>query len=81
MLVKKIIDRVISFNSKSNVNSSIKFVGKQMLTNAVALFTQINVLLSPLLDPLEGLSMLNCGKLGLEGHSRIPTLKGGRGAC
>jgi hypothetical protein len=36
--------------------------------------------LSPLLDPLEGLSMLSCGKLGLEGHSRLPTLKGGRGA-
>jgi hypothetical protein len=28
-----------------------------------------DALLSPLLDPLEGLSMLNCGKLGLEGRS------------
>jgi hypothetical protein len=37
--------------------------------------------LSPLLDPLEGLSMLNCGKLGLEGRSRLSALKGGRGAC
>ncbi len=25
--------------------------------------------------------MLNCGKLGLEGHSRLSALKGGRGAC
>jgi hypothetical protein len=38
-----------------------------------------DTLLSPLLDPLEGLSMLNCGKLGLEGRSRLPTLKGGKG--
>jgi hypothetical protein len=36
---------------------------------------------SPLLDPLEGLSMLSCGKLGLEGRSWLPALKGGRGAC
>jgi hypothetical protein len=40
-----------------------------------------DALLSPLLDPLEGLSMLNCGKLGLEGRSRFPALKGGIGAC
>jgi hypothetical protein len=39
------------------------------------------VLPSPLLDPLEGPNMLNYGKLGLEGRSRLPTLKGGRGAC
>ncbi len=37
--------------------------------------------LSPLLDPLEGLSRLNCGKLGLEGPSRLPTLERGRRAC
>jgi hypothetical protein len=36
---------------------------------------------SPLLDPLEGLSMLNCKKLGLEGRSRLPALERGRGAC
>jgi hypothetical protein len=34
-----------------------------------------------LLDPLEGPSMLNCEKLGLEGCSWLPALKGGRGAC
>jgi hypothetical protein len=33
---------------------------------------------SSLLNPLEGLSMLNCGKLELEGRSRFPTLKGVR---
>jgi hypothetical protein len=33
--------------------------------------------LSPLLDPLEGLNMLNCEKLGLEGRSRLPAQKGG----
>jgi hypothetical protein len=37
--------------------------------------------LSPLLDPPEGQTMLSSGKLGLEGRSRLPTLKGGRGAC
>jgi hypothetical protein len=37
--------------------------------------------LSSLLDPLEGLSMLNCEKLELEGRSRLPALKGVRGAC
>jgi hypothetical protein len=36
---------------------------------------------SPLLNPLEGPTMLSCGKLGLEGRSRLPTLKRGRGAC
>jgi len=36
---------------------------------------------SPRLNPLEGPTMLSCGKLGLEGHSRLPALKGGRGAC
>jgi len=36
---------------------------------------------SPLLDPLEGPSMLNCEILGLEGCSRLSALKGGRGAC
>jgi hypothetical protein len=38
-----------------------------------------DALLSPLLDPLEGLSMLNCGKLGLEGRSRLPALQGVEG--
>jgi hypothetical protein len=31
--------------------------------------------LSSLLDPLEGLGMLKCRKLELEGRSRLPTLK------
>jgi len=45
--------------------------------------TMINndAFLSPLLDPLEGPSTLNYGKLGLEGRSRLQTLKMGRGAC
>jgi hypothetical protein len=33
------------------------------------------------LNPLEGPTMLSCGKLGLEGRSRLPALKRGRGAC
>jgi hypothetical protein len=37
--------------------------------------------LNSLLDPLEGLSMLNYGKLELEGRSRLPALKGVRGVC
>ncbi len=40
-----------------------------------------DALLSPLLDPLEGPTMQSCGKLGLEGRSRLPALKKGRGAC
>jgi hypothetical protein len=40
-----------------------------------------DALLSSLLDPLEGLNMLNCGKLELGGHSQLPALKGVRGAC
>jgi len=35
----------------------------------------IDALLSPLLDPLEGPSTLNCGKLGLESRSWLPALK------
>ncbi len=34
--------------------------------------------LSSLLDPLEGLSVLNCGKLELEGCTQLPALKGGK---
>ncbi len=41
----------------------------------------IDAPLSSLLDPLKGLSMMNCGKLELEGRSRLPALKGVRGAC
>jgi len=45
-------------------------------------FVKVNdALPSPELNPLEGPIMLSCGKLGLEGHSRLPTLKRGRGAC
>jgi hypothetical protein len=40
-----------------------------------------DALLSSLLDPLEGLGMLNCGKLELRSRSRLPALKGVRGAC
>jgi len=40
-----------------------------------------DALQSPLLDPLEGPSTLNCGKLRLEGRSRLPALKGGRGCA
>ncbi len=36
---------------------------------------------SSLLDPLEGLSRLSCGKLELKGRSQLPALKGVRGAC
>jgi len=31
------------------------------------------------LNPLEGPTICSCGKVGLEGHSRLPTLKRGRG--
>ncbi len=41
----------------------------------------VNAPLSSLLDPLEGLSMLNYGKLEFEGRSRLLALKGVRGAC
>ncbi len=43
--------------------------------------TQDDALPSSLLDPLEGISMWSCGKMELEGRSRLPTLKGVRGAC
>ncbi len=36
---------------------------------------------SPGLNPLEGPTMCSCGKVGLEGRSRLLALKGGRGAC
>jgi len=34
-----------------------------------------------MLDPLEGPSMLNSGKLELGGRSQLPALKGVKGAC
>jgi hypothetical protein len=37
--------------------------------------------LSSLLNPLEGLSILNWRKLELESRSRLPALKGVKGAC
>jgi hypothetical protein len=45
------------------------------------LVAQVDAPLSSLLDPLEGLSMLNCGKLELKGRFRLPALKGVRRAC
>jgi hypothetical protein len=42
---------------------------------------KFDALPSPELNPLEGPTMLSCGKLGLEGHSRLLALKRGRGAC
>ncbi len=45
----------------------------------IMIFT--NTLLSSLLNPLEGLSMLSCRKLELGGRSQLPALKGVRGAC
>jgi hypothetical protein len=40
-----------------------------------------DALLSSSLDPLEGPSVLGCGKLELGSRSRLPALKRGRGAC
>ncbi len=51
------------------------------LQGDVDLNAHVDALPSSLLDPLEGLSMLNCGKLELEGRSRLSALKGVRGAC
>ncbi len=51
---------------------------KILLTNSMF---QINALPSPGLNPLEGPTMCSCGKLGLEGCSRLPALRRGRGAC
>jgi hypothetical protein len=41
----------------------------------------LDALPSPGLNPLEGPTMLSCGKLGLERHFRLPTLERDRGAC
>jgi hypothetical protein len=43
--------------------------------------TPNDALLSSLLDPLEGLGMLNCGKLELGSRFRLLALKGVKGAC
>ncbi len=43
--------------------------------------TSCDAPLSSLLDPLEGLSVLNYGKLELEGRTQLPALKGVGGAC
>ncbi len=48
-----------------------------VISMAIAAKALTDALPSSLLDPLEGLSMLNCGKLELEGRA----LKGVRGAC
>ncbi len=42
---------------------------------------KIDALPSPRVNPLEGPTMCSCGKMGLEGRSRLPALKRGRGAC
>jgi len=44
-------------------------------------FIVFNALLSSLLNPLEGPSVLNRGNMELGGCSRLPAQKGGRGAC
>jgi hypothetical protein len=57
--------------TKSNIGSTIEN------TNA----RRNDALPSPGLNPLEGPTMLGYEKLGLEGRSRLPALKKGRGAC
>ncbi len=45
----------------------------------VVIVNPTDTLPSPLLNPLEGPTMWNCGKLGLEGRSRLPAQKGVEG--
>jgi hypothetical protein len=47
----------------------------------VCIVINIDAPLSPLLDSLEGQTMLSCEKLGLKGRSQLPALKGVGGAC
>jgi hypothetical protein len=56
-------------------------MAKRKAGSQIVSLTLDDAFLSPLLDPLEGPSTLNCGKFGFEGRSRLPALKGGRGAC
>ncbi len=44
-------------------------------------YIQHDALPSPGLNPLEGPTMLSCGKLELGRRSQLPTLERGRGAC
>jgi hypothetical protein len=57
-----------------------KIIVEQIL-NSLSESMEFDALLSSWLDPLEGLGMLNCEKLELGSRSRLPTLKGVRGAC
>jgi hypothetical protein len=62
------------------VGTSKVFGIKRML--GVVMFGLVNdVLLSLKLNPLEGPTMLSCGKLGLGARSRLPALERGRGSC
>jgi hypothetical protein len=67
-----------TINSEQNQKTTLT---EYFQTNIDYPLARNDALLSSLLDPLEGLSMLNYGKLELEGRSRLPALKGVRGAC
>jgi hypothetical protein len=71
---------ISSSESTSNAKISPNIIlGKLLIHLILSIIT--DALPSPKLNPLEGPTMLSCGKLGLEGLSQLPALKGGRGAC
>jgi len=68
------MEHICLFNKFAGVNSSTKKKVHPLIKVMTHLVICIglrpcDVLPSPLLDPLEGPSTLNCGKLGLEGRS------------
>jgi hypothetical protein len=62
----------VMFITKTTQDSKIKDILKSA--------SGFDALPSPGVNPLEGSPKCSCGKLGLGRHSRLPTLKGGRGS-
>ncbi len=86
--VQTFINLGILLETTSNLDSAVErlaIANKCLLFALNHRYAELRImddaLPSSLLDPLEGLSMLSCGKLELEGRSRLPALKGVRGAC
>jgi hypothetical protein len=82
---KKQYPRKFQFETMTDVNGYPIYrrrdTGYIILVHGVELDNHCDAPLSPLLDPLEGQTMLSYGKLRLKGHTRLLALKGVKRAC
>ncbi len=80
MLLQIIIYNFLNFGGGWDAifGSTVPFIRQDYKLHSLI---NLDALLNSLLNPLEGPSVLSCGKLELGSHSRLPALKRCREAC